>query len=115
MHAFDAPAEKYMKRAMEPMREIAEYVRSEGRSASGELRNLLQDLDLPPTAQTVSSIKGSPAVTILEAAKRMESDLIVLGTNRRKGFERALIGSVTADVIRDSHHDVLIIPVEPAE
>lgn len=115
MHAFDAPAEKYMKRAMEPMREIAEYVRSEGRSASGELRNLLQDLDLPPTAQTVSSIKGSPAVTILEAAKRMESDLIVLGTNRRKGFERALIGSVTADVIRDSHRDVLIIPVEAAE
>ena len=115
MHAFDAPAESYMKRALEPSVEIAEYVQAEGKVASKELRALLAELELPPTAQTVASIKGSPARTILEAAQRTDSDLIVLGTNQRKGFERALIGSVTADVIRDARRDVLIIPVEAEE
>jgi nucleotide-binding universal stress UspA family protein len=115
MHAFDAPAENYMKRALEPSVEIAEYVQVEGKAASKELRALLAALELPPSAQTVASIKGSPARTILEAAQRTDSDLIVLGTNQRKGFERALIGSVTADVIRDAHRDVLIIPVGDEE
>ena len=115
MHAFDTPAENYMKRALKPSVEIAEYVASEGRTARHEMGQLLAELKLPPTALTVASIKGSPSRTILEAAKRMKSDLIVLGTNQRNGFERALIGSVTADVIRDSHRDVLIIPVKSPE
>lgn len=112
MHAFEAPAEHLMKRALEPGTEVAEYVRAEGRAARKELQKLLADLELPPTVQTVASIKGSPARTILEAAQQLDSDLIVLGTNRRTGFERALVGSVTADVIRDAHRDVLIIPVD---
>ena len=57
-------------------------------------------------------MKGSPARSILEAAQEADSSLIVLGTNQRKGFERALIGSVTADVVRDAQRDVLIIPVD---
>lgn len=114
MHAFDAPAEQMMKRALEPSVEVAEYVKAEGKSASKELKKLLAELDLPPTSRTVASIKGSPARTILEAAQQAGTDLIVLGTNQRKGFTRALIGSVTADVIRDAHRDVLIIPVDAA-
>lgn len=115
MHAFDAPARNHMKRAFEPAEEIAEYVRAEGKAAGKQLRRLLAELDLPPTAQTIASTNGSPSRTILEASIRTHSDLIVLGTNRRKGFERALIGSVTADVIRDAHRDVLIIPVDAGE
>ena len=58
---------------------------------------------------------GSPARTTRATARDSEVNLIVLGTNQRKGFERVLIGSVTADVIREAHCDVLIIPVdEPA-
>ena len=55
------------------------------------------------------------ARTILEVAREVGSDLIVLGASQRKGIERALIGSVTADVIRDAHRDVLIIPVNAPE
>jgi nucleotide-binding universal stress UspA family protein len=112
MHAFDAPAENHLKRALEPSPGVAEYVRSEGRTAREDLKELLTELDLPPSAQTVTSIKGSPARTIIDAAQQLDCDLIVLGTNQRKGFERALVGSVTADVIRDAHRDVLIIPVD---
>ena len=112
MHAFDAPAEGMMRRAMELSEDIDRYVEGEGEEAAGKLRMLLNELGLPATCQTVVSMQGSPARTILESAQKVGSDLIVLGTNQRKGFTRALIGSVTADVIRDAHRDVLIIPVD---
>lgn len=115
MHAFDAPAEHLLKRSLEPMVRVESYVEDEGKVVAGKLKSLVTELDLPPTCRSVVSIKGSPARTILETAQELDSDLIVLGTNQRKGFERILIGSVTADVIRDAHRDVLIIPVEAAE
>lgn len=115
MHAFDAPAEGMMKRSLLPSDEVSTYVVGERETAGNELQALLARLDLPDTGQNVVSMKGSPARTILDLAKETDSDLIVLGTNQRKGFERALVGSVTADVIRDAHRDVLIIPVDETE
>ena len=97
---------------MENRQAIDQYVDAEGEHAAAKLRTLLDDLGLPPTCQTVVSMQGSPARTILESAQNVGTDLIVMGTNQRKGFERALIGSVTADVIRDAHRDILIIPVD---
>ena len=114
MHAFDAPGASMMRRAMENPQAIDRYVDAEGEHAAAKLRTLLDDLGLPPTCQTVVSMQGSPARTILESAQNVGTDLIVMGTNQRKGFERALIGSVTADVIRDAHRDILIIPVDEA-
>lgn len=115
MHAFDAPAEHLLKRSGEDHEAIARYVEAEGAAAADKLQALRDELGLPPTCQTVVSMKGSPARTILEVAREVGSDLIVLGASQRKGIERALIGSVTADVIRDAHRDVLIIPVNAPE
>lgn len=115
MHVFDAPAAHLMKRSLEPTVRVETYIEEERKAAARKLESLLAELDLPPTCRSVVSIKGSPARTILETAQELDSDLIVLGTNQRKGFERILVGSVTADVIRDAHRDVLIIPVEAAE
>lgn len=115
MHAFEAQAEGMLKRSMHPSADVSAYVESERAGAGDDLRTLLQHIGLPETCQTVVSIKGSPARTILDLAMETGSDLIVLGTNQRKGFERALVGSVTGDVIRDAHRDILIVPVgEPA-
>lgn len=112
MHAFDAPGESMMKRSMEHPETIDHYVGKVSAAAAQTLQALLAELGLPPASQNVVSIKGTPARTILESAREAEADLIVLGTNQRKGFERILVGSVTADVIRDAHRDVLIIPVD---
>jgi nucleotide-binding universal stress UspA family protein len=112
MHAFDTPASGMMRRSMQPPAEIDDYVELEREAAAGELRKFASEIGLPPTCQMAVSMNGTSARTILESAKEAGSDLIVLGTNQRKGFERALIGSVTADVIRDAHRDVLIIPVD---
>ena len=110
MHAFDAPGESMMRRTMEHSATIESYVDDVKIDAAERLQTLVRELGLPPTSRTVVPIKGTPARTILESAQDVESDFIVLGTNQRKGFERALVGSVTADVIRDAHRDVLIIP-----
>jgi len=111
MHAFDTPAETMMRRSMEPAGAIADYVAGERGQAVKALHGLVGELGLPPSGQRVSAINGTPARTIFESARAEAADLIVLGTHQRKGFERLLIGSVTEDVIRDSHRDVLIVPI----
>jgi nucleotide-binding universal stress UspA family protein len=47
---------------------------------------------------------------ILEHATRDRSDLIVMGTNGRSGFARAVLGSVTEGVVRQARIPVLTIP-----
>lgn len=114
MHAFDAPAESMMKRSMENAAAIEEYVDGERGSARQRLRNLVGDLGLEPSEQRIAAINGTPARTIIETARSELADLIVVGTNQRKGFERLLIGSVTEDVIRDAERDILIVPTDEA-
>ena len=115
MHAFDALGEGMLRRALESSEVIEDYVQMEGDGAADRLRALASELGLPPTSHSVVAVQGTPARTILESAQQAGSDLIVLGTNQRKGFERALVGSVTADVIRDARRDVLIIPVNETD
>lgn len=112
MHAFDAPAQGMMQRAMVSPDMIDDHVDGERASAVERLRDLVREVGLPPAGQRVAAMVGSPARTIIEGAAREDAQLVVMGTNQRKGFERLLIGSVTEDVIRDTHRDILIVPIE---
>jgi nucleotide-binding universal stress UspA family protein len=113
MHAFDAPAEGRLRTAMEEPASIDQYVEQERRSATGKFKALLSELGLPDTCQIIVSMGGTPAGAIVDAAKDSASELIVMGANQRTGLERAFVGSVAADVIRDAHRDILIIPADP--
>lgn len=53
--------------------------------------------------------KGNPFEQIVELAKKLEIDLIVMGTYGRRGAERILIGSVAQRVIEYSLCPVLVI------
>jgi nucleotide-binding universal stress UspA family protein len=112
MHAFDTPAEGMLRRSLETAEAIDDYVAAEGGRAAERLHELVRALGLPPSDRRIAAINGTPARSILEAALREEAQLIVLGTNQRKGFERLLIGSVTEAVIREAQRDVLIIPID---
>jgi nucleotide-binding universal stress UspA family protein len=111
MHAFDAPAQGMMRRAMMHSEEIDDYIESEGSVAADRLEQLRDELGLPRTEHSVVALTGGPARTILQSAQSEGCDLILLGATQRRGLERALVGSVTADVIRDAHRDILIVPV----
>lgn len=68
----------------------------------------LSDLD-NVTLQLISGETASQA--IVDQAKRMHSDFIVLSTHGRRGISRALMGSVAEGVVRLAHCPVVVVPV----
>ena len=54
-------------------------------------------------------LEGSPADVICERAKNLACDLIIMGTRGRGKFERALLGSVSEDVILKSTVPVTVV------
>jgi len=54
---------------------------------------------------------GDPGQAIIDAAKEMEADVIVMGSHSRRGLEKILMGSVAEKVLRNSSWPLFIIPV----
>jgi nucleotide-binding universal stress UspA family protein len=54
--------------------------------------------------------KGGSAETILEHADRLDPAMIILGSHGHGMLYHALIGSVSAAVVKDSTRPVLIVP-----
>ncbi len=54
--------------------------------------------------------RGFPRQRILDEVARLGADLVVVGSHGRGGYERFLLGSVTASVLRDAPVSVLIFP-----
>jgi nucleotide-binding universal stress UspA family protein len=52
---------------------------------------------------------GKPVTEILEAAKRDQIHLLVMGTHGRSGLERFLLGSVTEKILRKAPCPVLVV------
>ena len=61
---------------------------------------LIADLILTP---------GDPVEVILDQAKRLRADLIVLGTHGRRGLQRLVLGSVAESVVRRAGCPVLVV------
>jgi nucleotide-binding universal stress UspA family protein len=51
---------------------------------------------------------GTPASSILELARSIQADLVIVGTHGRTGLERLVIGSVAQEVLRGAHCPVLV-------
>jgi nucleotide-binding universal stress UspA family protein len=54
-------------------------------------------------------LEGKPDVEIVRFAEEKGIDLIVIGTNAKKGFERLLLGSVAEQVIRTTSCKTLVV------
>jgi nucleotide-binding universal stress UspA family protein len=60
--------------------------------------------------QLASALRtGTPWEEIIEAAKELGADLIVMGTQGRRGLPRALLGSVAEKVVRMANVPVLTV------
>jgi nucleotide-binding universal stress UspA family protein len=55
-------------------------------------------------------VHGPVVAGILDVARERRSDLIVIGTHGRSGFERLALGSVAEKVLRKSTCPVLVVP-----
>lgn len=58
---------------------------------------------------------GPAGATILEEAKSLVADLIIVGCHGRSGARRLLLGSTAEEVVRDSTCDVLVVRLHEAE
>ena len=58
---------------------------------------------------------GEFADAILETAKRLHVDIIVLGTHSRRGLDKILVGSVAEKVLRHSLIPLFIVPTRSFE
>lgn len=79
-------------------------------SSREQLNRTLRDLRGAGVTATVTSQKGGlPSRVIVDLARARGSNLIVMGTHGRRGFERALLGSVVERVLRHAPCPVLSV------
>ena len=58
---------------------------------------------------------GDPAESIIAAAEAESADLIVVGSHGRNRVGRAILGSVSDEVVRTSPCPVLVVPPASAD
>ena len=110
LHLFDAPAAGMMKRAMQMPEAIDHYIGGEKDEARNKLDAFLSAANVLNVRRLVEYDHGSAARMILTCAEEQGADLIVMGTNQRKGVGRFLLGSVAQNVLLDAKCDVLVVP-----
>jgi nucleotide-binding universal stress UspA family protein len=63
------------------------------------------------TIQTVLKV-GEIAFTILETAKELNVDIIVMGSHSRKWLESIIMGSEAKDVLKNTTIPLFIVPTK---
>ena len=72
-------------------------------------REIQQRGDLKVAAVVAHVAIGSPARSIADLAASLDADTVVVGTHGRRGFKRALLGSVAEEVVRITGCPVLVV------
>ncbi len=68
---------------------------------------------LPGITPSTIVATGHPVSTIVNVARDQNADLIIMGTHGRRGWRRALVGSVADGVVRAASRPVLVVPGWP--
>ena len=83
----------------------------EAGGADDHIRQHEEELRAQGLQATVEVRRGDPATVIVKAARRSESDLIVMGTHGRRGLDAMWAGSVAPKVCARSHLPLLLVPI----
>ncbi|MEA3544123.1 MAG: universal stress protein [Thermodesulfobacteriota bacterium] len=99
---------------------MAELQQDSAKTVQGEMKKTLDDFakaelvnfpeDLDRFAETEVSV-GHPVVKILEAANKLNVDLIVMGTHGKGVLGHTFLGSVAEKVLNKSTRPVFIVPL----
>lgn len=91
--ALDKAWEAERERSRGMVEKTVELLRGKGLKATGSIED------------------GDPKSKILEVARDLRADLIVLGSHGRKGLEHFLMGSVSEAVAQHAHCSVEIVRI----
>lgn len=90
--------------------EVRDQIAAEFREEHRAVQALADRLRNDGIDATALLVQGPTAATILEQARRAESDVIVVGSHGRSAVYDLIAGSVSAEVIRKSDVPVLVVP-----
>ena len=78
-------------------------------AAEGALQAAMARLEGKGVTARYVEAHGDPADSIVNEARDLNADLIVVGTRGRNLAQRALLGSVSTKVVHDAACDVLVL------
>jgi nucleotide-binding universal stress UspA family protein len=106
MHAFEIPLVGFPDGALVMSGDVARRVADVSREA---LESLVAERSGKGVKLHGVLREGVPSEEINKLADEENSDMIVIGTQGRRGIARALLGSIAESVIRTTKHPVLCI------
>jgi nucleotide-binding universal stress UspA family protein len=80
------------------------------RRRAGELATARAVASLPETVQPESQLVTGPPVRVLEAEGHGDIDLLVLGSRAFGPLRRVLLGSVSAELMRQAPCPLMVVP-----
>lgn len=110
LHVFDAPMLRLVLAHEIPEDDKAAHLADQRASAASQLQDFLATTEAARFSPILRHEETSASREILTAAAEVGADLVVLGTQGKKGLERFFLGSVAERVLRDAAVDVLAIP-----
>lgn len=110
IHAFTAPAQNMMLQSSATSQALRDYIEGRRAKAALGLAKFLKRRKIAVPNRLVELVETSPARLIEKCARKLEADLVVVGTTGRTGLHRLLIGSVAEEVLGGSSADVLAVP-----
>jgi nucleotide-binding universal stress UspA family protein len=106
MHAYEVPIYGIPEGAMIVSSETAAKLADAAKDA---LESAVESRRSKGVAIETELRMGPPVDEVNDVARRIEADLIVMGTHGRRGIARALLGSVAENVIRTSTRPVMAV------
>ncbi len=76
-----------------------------------QLKELVTQLVEADVNATAIMAQGDPVKTILREAERLEAELVVVGSHGHGKMFDALVGSISAGILRKSTIPVLVVPI----
>ena len=76
------------------------YVASEHRQAANEMIAFLDKNAMAEHQRSMIIREGAPFAVISSAVQSLQPDVLVIGTHGRSGIAKALLGSLTEEVLR---------------
>lgn len=73
----------------------------------GHVRKALQDQGVEKISLVV--VEGRPQDAIVQAVKELGVDMVIMSTHGRSGLGRAVMGSVTDHVVRNTPHAAVLV------
>jgi nucleotide-binding universal stress UspA family protein len=99
---------EYPYYAPEQLVELTKASEAHAKEAAEQAAAVLRNSGIEVKAE-VTEPRDSPARTILSSADLWQSDLIVMGSHGRRGFDRLVMGSVSETVAMHAHCSVEVV------